>query len=245
MALFPRRERRKALRRAAVDYAGRGWFVVPGTHIVHDGRSRGRHARSRQDARPLRCSCKLPLCPVPGEHPAAPDWQVQATCDPEAVAWWWSGRDVPNVVLATGWSFDALHVPSGLGTRVFGRLRDPHLPVPVGPVSRSVSGDWWFFVGPALDTDQPWLDRLASLGVRHLGPGGFLLAPPSTGGAAGGLGWVVPPPDPRDTLPTVQQLTGVAMGVSPRFGTGQQHELRHGEPDPGVDRRWGPDRDDP
>lgn len=231
MALLPRRERRKALRRAAVEYANRGWFVVPGTHIMRDGRSRGRHARTRRDARPLRCSCRLPICPDPGEHPAAPDWQVQATYDPEAVAWWWSGRDIPNVVLPTGWSFDALHVPSGLGIRVLGRLRDSHLPIPIGPVSRAVSGDWWFFVEPADDADQPWLDRLALLGARYLGPGGFVLAPPSTGGAAGGVGWVVSPAEASDRLPTLEQFTGLAMAVSPRSGPGRPgwNELRPGE----------------
>ena len=220
MALLPRRERRKALRMAAIEYASRGWFVVPGTHIVKDGRARGRHARSRRDVRLLRCSCRLPICQVPGEHPAAPDWQVQATYDPEAVAWWWSGRDVPNVVLPTGWSFDALHVPSGLGTRVLGRFRDEYVSVPTGPVARAVSGDWWFFVQPTLDTDQHWLDRLTVLGVRHLGPGGFLLAPPSTGGATGGIGWVVSPSAADGRLPSVEQFTGLTMGVSGRFGPG-------------------------
>lgn len=225
MGLFPKRERRRALRAAAVDYARRGWFVVPGTHIVHDGRSGGRHSRARRQARPLRCSCRQPMCPVPGEHPAAPDWQIQATYDPEAVSWWWSGRDVPNVVLPTGWSFDVLHVPSGLGTRVFGRFRDPHLAVPLGPVVRSDSGDWWFFVDPTADHDQPWLDRLAALGVRHLGPGAFLLAPPSVGGAAGGVGWMVPPIDASGRLPSVEQFTGLARGVSSRFGPGASEEL--------------------
>ena len=214
MALLPRREQRRALRRAAVEYASRGWFVVPGTHIVKDGRARGR----------------LPICQVPGEHPAAPDWQVQATHDPEAVAWWWSGREVPNVVLPTGWSFDALHVPSRLGTRVLGRFRDEYVSAPTGPVARAVSGDWWFLVQPAVDVDQPWLDRLTLLGVRHLGPGDYLLAPPSVGGSSGGVGWVVPPAGADERLPSVEQFTGLAMGVSGRFGPGGpcSTELRRG-----------------
>lgn len=228
MAWLPRRARRNALGVAAVGYARRGWFVVPGAYLVKDPRSAGRHARSRRDTRPPRCSCNLPICPAPGEHPASSDWQVQATHEPQTVAWWWSGRDIPNVILPTGWAFDAIHVPSGLGTRVLGRFQDPHSRIPVGPVARAVSGDWWFYVAAALDDDQPWLDRLARLGARHLGIGGYVLAPPSTGGIAGAVGWVVPPSASTVRLPSVEQFFALARGSAARGFEQEQHELRAG-----------------
>lgn len=227
MAWFPRRERRNALRNAAVDCARRGWFVVPGTYIVGDARARGRHTRQRREDRPLRCSCRLTICPAPGEHPAAPDWQVQATNEPHAVSWWWSGRDAPNLVLPTGWSFDVLHIPAALGTRLLGRFQDPYLEISPGPVIRG-SSDWWFLVAPALEDDGPWLERLAAMGVRHRGVGSFVLAPPSTGGAAGGVYWVVPPSAKTVRLPTVAQFYALTRSVSTRYAADQpdQYELR-------------------
>ena len=58
---------------AALEYAGRGWRVMPLYPIAPDGG----------------CPCEsLGPC-KPGKHPRISDWQTRATVDPKLIREWW------------------------------------------------------------------------------------------------------------------------------------------------------------
>lgn len=218
-ALLPRRSRRNDLRDAALRYARLGWLVVPGSYVIHDVQPHGRHAKARPTgSAPPRCSCRHPRCPAPGEHPAAPDWQIQATHDARIVGSWWTGRESPNVVLPTGWTFDALGLPPRLGARLFARFRELN-ESRVGPVARGKDGQWWFFTAPAVEADRPHAEWLATVGVGYHGVGHYLIAPPSTGGVSGGVGWVNGPSKQARRMPSVEACARLLVDVvAPRYG---------------------------
>ena len=70
---------------AALDYAARGWHVIP----LHTVRQR-------------RCSCGDPQCEKPGKHPIITDWTNTATKDPAQIREWWSQWPQANVGILTG-----------------------------------------------------------------------------------------------------------------------------------------------
>lgn len=74
--------------RAALDYAGRGWPVMP-TWWAEEGK----------------CGCGNPLCPSPAKHPIgalAPNGVKNATVDMGVVRDWWSAFPLANVATACG-----------------------------------------------------------------------------------------------------------------------------------------------
>lgn len=212
---LPRRQRRSALRDAAIEYAHHGWLIAPGAYILGDMRSPGRHAAARRFTGALRCSCRLPVCPAPGEHPEAPDWQVQATREPGLVGWWWSGREHPNIILPTGWGFDVIEMPAWMGTAVLNRYSDTERTFPAGPVARSHSGTWSFFTERASSADAGYVAEMVALGAHYHGAGDYVLAPPSVGGPSGAVGWVLPPSPRTADLPTMAELVAAALGRAP------------------------------
>jgi hypothetical protein len=151
---------------AAYTYLSHGWPLLPG-------------ARSRlgRGAAP-RCTCSLPDCPRPGDHPALDGWQRldvarQATLDPGVAARWLVANQDAALLSPIGLAFDTLDVPADLGRRAL--LRMERLGVRLGPVLHMPldgrddgleSGQIVFLVAPG--TARPvtdWLDQLA-------GPGG-------------------------------------------------------------------------
>ena len=72
---------------AALDYADRGWLVVP----LHWSKSPGC------------CSCvKGKDCPSPGKHPYGKEWQNLATNDPERITAFWEKHPLANVGVKLG-----------------------------------------------------------------------------------------------------------------------------------------------
>src|SRR5262245_49643841 len=71
---------------AALDYAARGWSVLP----IHWPLARGG------------CSCGEPGCPSPGKHPMLPRWENYATNDSGTLAGWWAQAPEANVGIACG-----------------------------------------------------------------------------------------------------------------------------------------------
>lgn len=78
---------------AALDYARRGWRVVPLYACVPDPR--------RTDGE-LGCSCGKPDCGSQGKHPRFNAWQKEASADPAVVARWWQKWPDSNVGVALG-----------------------------------------------------------------------------------------------------------------------------------------------
>ncbi len=163
-----RRPRRASLRRSAVRYAEHGWDVVPGAWLTGG-----------------RFTCGRPACPIVGCHPAFPDWESSATCDPAAVRSLWARR-AHAVLLATGRSFDVLEVPATLGRQAISGLSPT---VVGGPVAVEPGGRWMFLVRPGGGL-APSLAGRPDV-VLH-GPGSWVPAPP-TRQPCGVVRWRVDP----------------------------------------------------
>ena len=71
---------------AALDYASRGWAVIPLHHPT--------------TARP--CSCGRADCDSPGKHPRTDHGVKDATTDETAIRRWWGQDPAANVGIATG-----------------------------------------------------------------------------------------------------------------------------------------------
>jgi Bifunctional DNA primase/polymerase, N-terminal len=161
---------RVRLRHAAVQFALRGWPIIPGASLV------GR-----------RFSCG-PGCRTVGCHPgfahdpgalAGPG--RSALRDPRLVASVW--RHTPHaILLATGVAFDVVEAPSWL-VALAGRQTVP------GPVALTPTGRWMFLVRPGAIL-RPELARLPDV-VLH-GEGSWIPAPP-TRTPEGRLRWTTSP----------------------------------------------------
>ncbi|CAA9890530.1 hypothetical protein METHB2_240003 [Candidatus Methylobacter favarea] len=68
----------------ALNYAERGWFVIP-LHSVENGQ----------------CTCKR-QCKSPGKHPIFNNWQAKATTDPAQIKQWWNKYSFANIGIVTG-----------------------------------------------------------------------------------------------------------------------------------------------
>jgi hypothetical protein len=190
------------LRRAALRYAAHGWAVTPGARLVGN-----------------RFACGRAGCPIMGCHPAIESWEEDACADTARVSAWWRRRPFP-VLLATGWAFDVLEVPTSLGLRALGATRlhagvlgSDHAGAH-GPVAVDPTGRWMFFVRPG-EALRPELDRCLDV-VRH-SRGSWVPAPPSRM-PEGSVRWAVTPDEVHWQLPrsaTVQATLVDALGRRP------------------------------
>lgn len=73
------------LKAAALEYAARGWRVVP-LHSLTDGV----------------CSCGRGNCSSGGKHPRIKDWPRNASSDAAQIAEWWEKWPAANVGIALG-----------------------------------------------------------------------------------------------------------------------------------------------
>lgn len=190
---------RVRLRRHALRYAEHGWAVTPGAQLAGH-----------------RFVCGRAGCPIMACHPALESWEDSATTDTGQVAEWWRRRP-HTVLLATGWTFDALEVPASLGLRVLGaaRLRSALPGADArGPVAVTAAGRWMFLVKPG-EPLRSELDHRLDV-VRH-GRGSWIPAAPSRM-LEGPVRWAVPPEQTHWRLPDpdlVQGLLVDALGHAP------------------------------
>lgn len=177
--LAPRAVQRSMLRRAAQQYAGRGWPVVPGAAFVAD-----------------RYICG-PLCPTVACHPAIDSWEDAASTDSSDVSAWWA--NIPfSVLLATGRAFDVIEVPASIGAPTARHAR-------FGPIAVMPTGRWMFLVRPG-DGLRPEL--AARLDVVLHAQGSWIPVPP-TRTPNGHIRWEIAPATTSWRLPdsyTVQRV---------------------------------------
>jgi len=162
---------------AALDYAARGWPVIP-LWWPENGR----------------CACPSAECTSPGKHPLSPlvpHGLNDATLDADILRQWWQRYPLANIGLRTGVAFDVLDVdgPEALeGIAVVARaagyavdVRDGALITPIGaPI-------WWD--GPEVATAHGFHRYVAPTGrtnakprvakLDYRGVGGYVVAPPS------------------------------------------------------------------
>ncbi|MFI2368332.1 bifunctional DNA primase/polymerase [Streptomyces sp. NPDC018833] len=181
----------------AVRYAEeRHWDVFPGTWLeAADGAER--------------CSCGDAGCPLPGAHPARPDWANQATGSATAVRRLWGKHPKASILLPTGRTFDALSVPESAGFLALARLE--RMDLPLGPVTCTPDRRMLFFVLPGACVKVPELIRNlgwapSSLDLVARGEGHWVAAPPTRIGGRGAVQWARRPTSANRWLPDAEEL---------------------------------------
>lgn len=151
------------LRVQAIDFASRGWPVVPGTYL-QDG--------EWVDAERMDGSEPVPV------HE---EWTPDPAIAPDRAASWWVERPY-SLLVATGSKLDALQVDAELGRRAAVVLREHGFPV---PIVATPLGSWFFLVaGGTAAVDEP--------GVRWHSSGSWVPMPP-TAYPHGSVHWRVKP----------------------------------------------------
>ncbi|MEU6160758.1 bifunctional DNA primase/polymerase [Streptomyces sp. NPDC047130] len=217
-----RRRGRSSEGTAVAEFTGLwGWDVVPGARVAPGARD---------------CSCGRADCPEPGAHPLAYAPEIPAGSTLDDVTRAWSDHPGAAVMLPVGRAFDVLEVPETAGRLAVVRLE--RMGLPVGPVTVTPERRAQFFVAPGAADELPSLlyrmgldDRGPSgaegaraarrpAGLRALGAGAYVTAPPSDRGGRGPVRWLRQPAlDSAAGLPAARLLLGTlayAAHRSPR-----------------------------
>ncbi|MFF0224616.1 bifunctional DNA primase/polymerase [Streptomyces sp. NPDC004629] len=170
-----------------------GWDVVPGARTVGGT-----------------CSCGRPDCRAPGAHPLEFAPQIPAGATLDEVTKSWGEFPGATVMLPVGRAFDVLEVAEPAGRRALARLE--RMGLPLGPVVATPDRRAQFLVAPGAAAELPALlyrlgwDDPTSLGLRGLGPGEYITAPPSDRGGLGPAHWLRPPDLDSATSPPAARL---------------------------------------
>lgn len=148
---------------AALEYARRGWPVLPVFHVV-DGI----------------CSCPQPSCKSPGKHPMTPQGLKDATSDLNIVEAWWRLEPYANVAIRTGpeSGITVLDVdPRHDGNQSLVELCAEYGELPSTVEAHTGGGGRHFFFNSADFEVRNRNGLKPGLDVR--GKGGYVVAPPS------------------------------------------------------------------
>ncbi|MFD5828314.1 bifunctional DNA primase/polymerase [Lentzea sp. NPDC060358] len=155
---------------AALDYAARGWRVLPLHHVGDDGV----------------CSCGR-ACGSEGKHPRLRQWQDIATTDASQLVAWWTATPSSGVGIATGPESDLFVLdvdPDHGGDATLTALEDMYGPLPVTRTVVTGSGGMHYcFRWPQRTRrdGREWRSSAGKLGpgLDTRGAGGQVVAPPS------------------------------------------------------------------
>ena len=149
---------------AALEYAERGWLVIP----LHSPTTRG-------------CSCGKADCPSPAKHPRTAHGLKDASRDPAVIRQWWTRWPDANIGIRTGPESNllVLDVDGKQGEESLIELERRDVPLPDSYTVRTGGGGQHIYflwpegaeVGNSQSKIAPGLD------VR--GQGGYVVAPPS------------------------------------------------------------------
>lgn len=177
----------QALLAAALDYARRGWRVLPLHSVDHLGE----------------CTCGSP-CASPAKHPRLPDGVKGASADAARVREWWRRWPEANVGVATGpesgaWVLDLDRAKAGEADGLAALLDVEPDALDLAAVVETGSGGqhlWWAWPGEG--TVQSRARVLALDGVKASadtrGRGGYVVAPPSVHASGRSYRWTQEPP---------------------------------------------------
>jgi hypothetical protein len=150
---------------AALDYAGRGWRVIPCFEIREDGS----------------CACSRNDCESQGKHPRFLSWQSQATTDRPTIKEWWRHWRKANIGIVAGRESNlvVLDIDGEDGRQTLAKLEKElgELPSTFAVATGRPGGQHHYFLHPGGTVKN----QVAALGP-HLdvrGDGGFVVAPPS------------------------------------------------------------------
>ena len=177
----------QALLAAALDYARRGWRVLPLHSVDHLGE----------------CTCGSP-CASPAKHPRLPDGVKGASADAAQVREWWRRWPTANVGVATGpesalWVLDLDRAKPGEADGLAAVLDVCEYALDLSAAVETGSGGqhlWWAW--PEEGTVQSRARVLTLDGVKASadtrGRGGYVVAPPSVHASGRLYRWTQEPP---------------------------------------------------
>jgi hypothetical protein len=165
---------------AALDYARRGWPVLP-LHSIRDGA----------------CTCGKADCDRPGKHPLnrlVRHGVKDATTDEEIIRVWWNAAPWANVGVATGAQSGIVVLdidPRRGGEASWDALRRQHGALPRTPMVKTGSGGMHaLFAHPAV----PIRNRVnLAPGIDVRGDGGYIVAAASLHASGERYAWAIPP----------------------------------------------------
>ena len=160
---------------AAVEYAGRGWAVVP-CHAPGAGGF---------------CSCRHPDCASPGKHPRVPTGLHAATTDQATIAAWWRRWPTANVAIRTGAASGLVVIdidpPHGGDVSLAGLTAQHSDDMPAVSVRTGSGGSHIYLAHPG-GLVRNTAGRLGD-GIDVRGDGGYVIAPPSRHPSGGSYAW--------------------------------------------------------
>jgi putative DNA primase/helicase len=148
----------------ALDYAGRGWPVVP-LNWIQDGR----------------CSCGTVDCPSPCKHPLSPNGLKDASTDPGTIRGWLTRWPDANLGIATGAASGLLVIdvdPRHGGDVALDDLLAVHGPLPETVEALTGGGGRHIYFKDGSGTVRNSAGKLGP-GLDVRGTGGYVVCPPS------------------------------------------------------------------
>ena len=164
---------------AALDYATRGWRVIP-IHSISGGG----------------CSCLKSECKSAGKHPRTEHGQKDASTGPDTIQGWWNQWPQANVGIVTG-ALSGLVVldvdPRHGGPDSLSDLEARHGDLPQTARTRTGGGGTHVLFAHPGGTVKNKAGFAPGLDVR--GDGGYIVAPPSRHASGDGYEWAIHPDD--------------------------------------------------
>ena len=156
--------------RQALEYAAKGWLVLP----CHEPMRHG-------------CSCRRGACSSPAKHPRVERGLHDATTDPAVITRWWARWPQANVGIRTGKCSDLVVVdidPAHGGMDALRALECELGPLPTTTTVTTGSGGLHlYFAHPDIEVRNSAGKLGPGIDVR--GDGGYVIAPPSRHASGG------------------------------------------------------------
>jgi len=163
---------------AALEYAARGWAVLPCHHPLTTG-----------------CSCRSADCISPAKHPRIARGLNAASNDPAQIAQWWQKWPRANIGVRTGAGSGLVVIdvdPAHGGSDSLQQLVRKHGPLPDSRVVETgTRGTHIYFAHPGTPVRNDAGRRLGP-GLDIRGDGGYIIAPPSLHAAGRRYRWTAP-----------------------------------------------------
>lgn len=142
---------------AALDYAGRGWPVLPVYEPVGADQ----------------CACGTSKCSQAGKHPRTVRGLHDASIDAEQIRRWWETWPNANIGLRTGVAFDVLDIDHVDMVEATAPLEQFTI---TAPTVRTGKNGWHLYVEP---TGLGNATKIGGLALDWRGRNGYVIAPPS------------------------------------------------------------------
>lgn len=168
----------------ALDYARRGWRVLP-LHSCAEGT----------------CTCGNPKCTSPAKHPLIPNGVHGATTDEATVRYWWTESPDANVGVAAGKGLLVIDIDAkSNGLKSLAELEAQHGALPTTPTVATGGGGKHFYLRlPEGATISNRAGVAPGIDVRS--DAGYVVAPPSLHASGHRYEWTVPPETPLADVP--------------------------------------------